>query len=127
MASAALVMTQEPRRIDRAEAEPRPACTRSVSPVTSLTRSGSAPSHSAMTCAKLVSWPWPADIVPNTNSMVPDGSIVSSARSRAAPVLSSIDIATPIPRQQPRRRASARRAANPAQSPSSAARRNEAG
>jgi hypothetical protein len=38
MASAALAMIQEPRRIDRAEAEPPPACTRSVSPVTSLTR-----------------------------------------------------------------------------------------
>src|ERR1700730_12001905 len=54
MASAALAMTQEPRRIDRAEAEPPPACTRSVSPVTSLTRSGSPPSQSAMTCAQLV-------------------------------------------------------------------------
>jgi hypothetical protein len=36
------------RDVDRAEAEPPPACTRSVSPVTSLTRSGSTPSHSAM-------------------------------------------------------------------------------
>ena len=35
MASAALAVTQEPSRIERAEAEPPPACTRSVSPVTS--------------------------------------------------------------------------------------------
>jgi hypothetical protein len=40
MASAALAMTQEPTRIDRAEAEPPPACTRPVSPVTNLTRRG---------------------------------------------------------------------------------------
>ena len=80
-----------------------------------------------MTCAKLVSWPWPADIVPNTSSTVPDGLTVSSARSRGAPELSSIDIATPMPRQRPRRRASARRTANPVQSPNSAARRSEAG
>src|SRR5262245_37472174 len=57
----------------RAEAEPPPACTRSVSPVTSLTRWGSAPSHSAMTCAKLVSWPWPADIVPSTGAVAYSG------------------------------------------------------
>src|SRR5947207_3377506 len=33
--------------------------------------------------------------------MMSDGSMISSARSRGAPVLSSIDIATPIPRQRP--------------------------
>ena len=61
-------MTHDPSRIDRAEAEPPPPCTRSVSPVISLTRAGSTPSHSLMTWAKLVSWPCPADIVPRTNS-----------------------------------------------------------
>ena len=55
------------------------------------------------------------------------GSIVISARSRGAPVFSSIEAAMPMPRHRPRRRASARRASNPAQSPSSAARRSEAG
>jgi hypothetical protein len=50
-----------------------------------------------------------------------------SARSRGAPVLSSIEAAVPMPRQRPRRRASARRASNPAQSPNSTARRSDAG
>ena len=52
MASAALAMTYDPRRIDRAEAEPPPASTRSLSPVSSRTWLGSTPSHSLMTWAK---------------------------------------------------------------------------
>jgi hypothetical protein len=57
IASAALAMTHDPRRIDLAEAEPPPASTRSVSPVNSRTWPGSTPSHSLITWAKLVSWP----------------------------------------------------------------------
>jgi hypothetical protein len=53
--------------------------------------------------------------VPSTNSTVPAGSIVSSARSRGAPVFSSIDAAIPMPRRRPRMRASLRRAAKPSQ------------
>jgi malate dehydrogenase (oxaloacetate-decarboxylating)(NADP+) len=52
--SAALAVTQAPSRIDRADAEPPPACTRSVSPVIRLTCSGSTPSHSLTIWAKLV-------------------------------------------------------------------------
>jgi hypothetical protein len=44
-----MAVTQDPSRIERAEAEPPPACTRLVSPVTSLTCSGSTPSHSLTT------------------------------------------------------------------------------
>src|SRR5437763_27323 len=48
-----MAVTQDPSRIERAEAEPPPACTRAVSPVTSLTCSGATPSHSPMIWAKL--------------------------------------------------------------------------
>jgi hypothetical protein len=78
-----LAMTHEPRRIDRAEAEPPPASTRSVSPVSSRTWSGSTPSHSLITWPKLVSWPWPADIVPSNSSTTPDGVAAAQTCDRA--------------------------------------------
>jgi hypothetical protein len=98
ISSAAFAVTHDPSRIERADAEPPPACTRSVSPVTSRTWLASTPSHSLTICAKLVSCPWPADIVPSTSSTTPDGSIVISARSRGAPVFNSTDAAMPMPR-----------------------------
>ena len=83
-------MTTAPRRIERPECEPPPTDATSVSPVSSLTRSRPTPNHSAMSCAKLVSWPCPADSVPSTTSIRPSGRTVISARSRGAPVLSSM-------------------------------------
>ena len=87
-----------PRRMERPELDPPPTATRSVSPVTRRTCSSSTPSHSARIWAKLVSWPWPADSVPSTSSTCPAGSTVISARSRGAPVFSSMYWAMPMPR-----------------------------
>ena len=63
-ASDALPMTTPPMRIERAECEPPPTGTMSVSPWISRMPSTSTPSHSPTHCAKLVSWPWPLDSVP---------------------------------------------------------------
>ena len=63
-ASDALPMTMPPIRIERAECEPPPTGTMSVSPWISRMLSTSTPSHSPTHCAKLVSWPWPLDSVP---------------------------------------------------------------
>ena len=42
-----------------------------VSPPMNLMSSGCTPSRSAITCAKVVSWPWPVDCVPTASSTVP--------------------------------------------------------
>ena len=87
ISSDAFSMTMLARRNERPECEPPPTATRSVSPVTSRTLSIGTPSHSVISCAKLVSWPWPLDTVPTTTSTMPvAGSTVTSARSRGAPV-----------------------------------------
>ena len=84
------------RHDDRAEAHRAPGARSPTDahaigvPVTSRTCSGSTPSQSARIWAKLVSWPWPADSVPRTSSTRPAGSTVISARSRGAPVFSSM-------------------------------------
>ena len=44
------------------------------------------PSHSAINCAKLVSWPWPCEVTPMTSSTMPSGETVISAFSRGTPV-----------------------------------------
>jgi len=64
--SLASPMTIPPMRIERAECEPPPTGTRSVSPVISWTLVKGTPSHSLTHWAKAVSWPWPAADVPIT-------------------------------------------------------------
>ena len=76
--------------MERPECEPPPTATRSVSPAISRTRSGSTPSHSAMSWGNAVSWPWPAERVPMITSMKPSGCAVTCARSRGAPVAISM-------------------------------------
>ena len=51
-----------------------------------MTLSNGTPSHSVTSCAKLVSWPCPEDMVPITSSTRPSGSTVISVRSRGAPL-----------------------------------------
>ena len=55
MSFEAFSMTMLARRNARPECEPPPTETRSVSPVTSRTLSIGTPSHSPISCAKLVS------------------------------------------------------------------------
>ncbi len=83
-------MTMPASRIERPECEPPPTGTTSVSPVIRRTSSAGTPSHSVMSCAKLVSWPCPLDSVPMTTSMRPSGITVISARSRGAPLVTSM-------------------------------------
>ncbi len=71
--------------MERSEWLPPPTATKRVSPVTKRMRSGVTPSSSAMTWAKLVSWPWPVDWVPTTTSTMPSGKIVACTRSCGAP------------------------------------------
>jgi hypothetical protein len=78
------------RRSERPECDPAPISTRSVSPVTRETQSAGTPSHSLISWAKLVSWPWPLDSVPMTTSTTPWGSTVTMARSCGAPLCDSI-------------------------------------
>ena len=67
----AFSMTMLASRSARPEWAPPPTDTRSVSPVTSRTLSNGTPSHSVISCAKLVSCPWPCDTVPTTTSISP--------------------------------------------------------
>ena len=88
--SDALAMTTPARRIERPECDPPPTEATSVSPVIRRTCRTSTSNHSAMSWAKLVSWPWPAESVPMTTSIRPSGRTVISARSRGMPVFSSM-------------------------------------
>ncbi len=83
-------MTTAAMRIERPECDPPPTGATSVSPVMRRTCASSTSNHSAMSCAKLVSWPCPDESVPMTTSMRPSGSTRISARSRGTPVLSSM-------------------------------------
>ena len=85
----ALPMTTPPIRIERAECEPPPIGTMSVSPWISLMRSTSTPSHSPTHCAKLVSWPWPLDSVPIETSTRPSGFTSTFDHSRGEPLVIS--------------------------------------
>jgi hypothetical protein len=73
-------------RIERPECEPPPTLTTSVSPATMSMRSTGTPSKSDITCAKLVSCPWPLAWVPMMTAMRPSGVTVTSARSLGAPI-----------------------------------------
>ena len=70
----------------RPEWAPPPTVTRSVSPVTKRTLSIGTPSHSTISWAKLVSWPWPCEVTPMISSTKPSGETVISAFSRGTPV-----------------------------------------
>ena len=84
-------MTKPAMRIERPECEPPPTGTMSVSPWISRTALERHAEPVADThCAKLVSWPWPLASVPITTSTSPDGSTVTSARSRGLPSVSSM-------------------------------------
>ena len=69
-----------------------------MSPVIRRTCPTSTSNHSAMSWAKLVSWPWPAESVPMTTSIRPSGRTVISARSRGMPVFSSMSSGRPAAR-----------------------------
>ena len=58
-------------RIERSECVPLPEAIFAVSPPMKTMSSGCTPSRSAITCAKLVSWPWPVDCVPTASSTLP--------------------------------------------------------
>ncbi len=75
-------MTMPASRIERAECEPPPSLTMSVSLSLTWTSSNGTPSHSATHCAKVVSWLCPLESVPTTTSTRPCGCTVMSARSR---------------------------------------------
>ncbi len=88
--SDAFAITTAASRSARAECAPPPTTVTSVSPVTRRTSESSTPSHSTMSCAKLVACPWPDESVPSTTSIDPSGRTVMCARSRGNPVLSSM-------------------------------------
>jgi hypothetical protein len=75
--------------MERPECDPPPIGARSVSPVRILTLEGSTQNQSATSWLNEVSCPWPEDRVPMTTSTRP-GRTAISARSRGAPVLSSM-------------------------------------
>ena len=73
-------------RMPRPEWAPPPNFTMSVSWVMMRTFSIGTSYHSLTSWAKLVSWPWPCEVVPMTTSIQPSGCTVISVRSRATPV-----------------------------------------
>ena len=74
----------------------RRRASRSVSPVRTVTRSGSTPSLSAAIWANSVSWPCPVGVEPTTTSTSPSSSTWISAHSYRPPERST-DSATPVP------------------------------
>ena len=78
-----------------------------------LMSSGCTPSRSAITCANVVSWPWPVDCVPTASSTLPAGCTVTSTRSCGMPTgVSTIvrdadaaQLAAPLRLAPPRREA----------------------
>ena len=89
-------MTALAWRMERPEWVPPPALTTSVSPSVILTLSNGTPSRSAVTCAKLVSCPWPAGCVPiTTSTAVPMNDQVGPLLGRADGGLDVIGEAQP--------------------------------
>src|SRR5215831_9944127 len=73
-------------RMERPECEPPPRRTTSVSPRMMFTLSTGTCRRSDMTCAKLVSWPWPLGCVPMTTSTRPSARTLIRACSLGAPI-----------------------------------------
>ena len=90
ISSLACVSTIAPIRIERPECEPPPTFSFPVSPNWTSMVSYGASRRSAITCAKVVSCPWPDAWVPMTTSMRPCGSTSTSVRSAGVPVDRSI-------------------------------------
>ena len=86
MSGAALAITVAAWRIERPECEPPPTLTMSVSPMMISTVSTGTASRSAITWAKLVSWPCPLGCVPMTTLTRPSGCTVISTRSFGEPI-----------------------------------------
>ncbi len=84
MSREAFSMTMLASRSARPECEPPPTDTRSVSPVTRRIASIGTPSHSLISCAKLVSCPWPLRHRADHDLDDPIRQIPSPRRARAA-------------------------------------------